>query len=175
MKRIRRRHCLHCGQLFVPDPRNRYHQRYCRETACRQASKTASQRRWLAKAGNRDYFRDPLHVQRVQAWRAQHCGYGHRPKRLKGESLQDHIATQAVESIEKNTTLTEPALQDLIDTQAYVLIGLIANLTGSALQEDIARSGRRLQQLGRDILFCGGGDEQSLVMSRADTPVTGPV
>jgi hypothetical protein len=135
MKRTRRRHCLHCGQLFVPDPRNRYHQRYCREVTCRQASKTASQRRWQAKAANRPYFRDPLHVQRVQAWRARHPGYWRRPKPLQGEPLQDHITAQVAESNEKNAPLTETALQDLIDTQAYVLMGLIANLTGSPLQE----------------------------------------
>ena len=57
MKRGRRRKCLCCGGLFRPDPRNRRHQRYCSQPACRKASKAASQRRWLGKPDNRDYFR----------------------------------------------------------------------------------------------------------------------
>ena len=62
MSRRTRRKRRHCGQLFRPDPRNVRHQRYCSAPACRRASKAASQRRWLAKAANRDYFRDPLRV-----------------------------------------------------------------------------------------------------------------
>ncbi|SAL07534.1 hypothetical protein AWB78_08619 [Caballeronia calidae] len=53
----KRRKCLNCGTWFVPDARNVRHQRYCSEAACRQASKAASQRQWLAKPENRDYFR----------------------------------------------------------------------------------------------------------------------
>ena len=61
----RRRKCRHCGQLFRPDPRNLRHQRYCSAKECRRASKAASQRRWLAKAENRDYFSGPGQVARV--------------------------------------------------------------------------------------------------------------
>ena len=174
MKRTRRRKCLHCRHLFTPDPRGRYHQRYCAKTPCRQASKTASQRRWQSKAANRDYFRGPLHVQRVRHWRSTHPGYW-RGGRLSAEPLQEMKVTQVSESNEKTGTLTEPALQDLIDTQAFVLIGLIANLTGSALQDEIALAGRKLQQLGRDILTDGGHHEQSVAMPRAGAPPTGPV
>ena len=60
-----RRKCRHCGQLFRPDPRNLRHQRYCSAKECRRASKAASQRRWLAKAENRDYFRGPEQMARV--------------------------------------------------------------------------------------------------------------
>ena len=67
-----RRKCRHCGQLFRPDPRNLRHQRYCSAKECRRASKAASQRRWLAKAENRDYFRGPEQMARVRAWRAAH-------------------------------------------------------------------------------------------------------
>ena len=135
MKHQRRRKCLHCGQLFVPDPRNRYHQRYCGKPACRRASKAASQGRWQAKAENRNYFRDPLHVQRVQAWRGRHPHYWRCQGALTGLPLQDFIDTQVAELNEKTITLTAAALQDLIDTQAVVLIGLIAHFTGSTLQD----------------------------------------
>jgi hypothetical protein len=76
MMRRRRHKCRHCGELFHLDPRNQYHQKYCSEPACRRSSKTASQKRWLAKSHNRDYFRGPAHVARVRAWRAafRQCG-----------------------------------------------------------------------------------------------------
>jgi len=69
MNRIRRRKCCHCKALFTPDPRNRRRQHYCSEDACRGASKTASQRRWLDKPENRDYFSGPDNAARVQAWK----------------------------------------------------------------------------------------------------------
>src|SRR5215469_6839029 len=55
-----------CHKLFRPDPRNRYHQRYCAAASCRAASKAASQARWLAAAENQDYFRGPAKVARVE-------------------------------------------------------------------------------------------------------------
>ena len=66
MIKRRRRKCLNCSALFRPDPRNLRHQRYCSRPECRQASKAASQRRWLAKPANRDYFRGPENVARVR-------------------------------------------------------------------------------------------------------------
>jgi hypothetical protein len=57
MKHKGQRKCLCCCELFRADPRNLHHQKYCSKAACRKASKAASQRRWLAKAENRDYFR----------------------------------------------------------------------------------------------------------------------
>ena len=56
----------------VPDPRNRRHQFYCSGSGCRAASKAASQTRWRAKPENQSYFRGPVNVARVQAWRARH-------------------------------------------------------------------------------------------------------
>ena len=84
----RRRKCRHCGQLFRLDPRNLRHQRYCSAKECRRASKAASQRRWLAKAENRDYFRGPEQMARVRAWRAAHPGYA-RKKSSRRRALQD--------------------------------------------------------------------------------------
>jgi hypothetical protein len=163
MKRHRRRKCRHCRELFLPDPRNLRHQHYCSKPACRCASKAASQRRWLSKAENRDYFRGPANVQRVRAWRAAHPRYWQRAGPQAAIALQEDSLAQPVESTEESTTLTGATLQDLLCAQPTVLIGLIANLTGTALQEDIARTGRRLQQLGQDILTGGqaatGGDD----------------
>ena len=44
------------------DPRNRGRQNFCRKPDCRKASKADSQKRWLDKPGNRDYFRGSEHV-----------------------------------------------------------------------------------------------------------------
>ncbi|MFQ5938090.1 MAG: hypothetical protein ACE5LB_16940 [Acidiferrobacterales bacterium] len=154
MKKRRRRKCLHCRELFRPDPRNLYHQRYCSAPECRRVSKAASQRRWLAKAANRDYFRGPAHVERVRAWRAAHPGYWRsRPQRRR--ALQADSLAQAHELLGKSASLIAAPLQELAVAQPLVLLGLIAHLTGAALQEDIACATRGLRQLGRDILSAG--------------------
>jgi hypothetical protein len=75
-----RRKCLCCSEFFIPDPRTADRQHYCSKPGCRQASKAASQRRWLTKNGNGDYFRGPDAVSRVQAWRKSHPGYWRRTK-----------------------------------------------------------------------------------------------
>ena len=89
MKRHRRRKCRHCRELFLPDPRNLRHQHYCSKPECRRASKAASQRRWLSKPANRDYFRGAANVQRVRAWRAAHPGYWQRTGPQTGIALQE--------------------------------------------------------------------------------------
>ena len=148
MSKRRRRKCRNCGQLFRPDPRNLRHQRYCSATPCRSASKAASQRRWLAKAANRDYFRGPENVARVRAWRATHPGYW----RQSSAALQEPSLPQPIEHAEETATLAGSPLQELSQTQPLVLIGLIAHLTGAALQEDIAHTARQYQALAKDIL-----------------------
>lgn len=147
-----KRKCLNCGTWFRPDPRNVRHQRYCSEAACRHASKAASQRRWLAKPENRDYFRGAEQVARVQRWRAGHPGYGRRAGTATAAALQDDCPAQVIEIQEESAGLVGDALQDVLSAQPAVLIGLIAHLTDSPLQEDILRSTRRLLQLGQDIL-----------------------
>lgn len=161
MSRVRRRKCLHCGELFRPDARNRRHQRYCSTPLCRRASKAASQRRWLDKPENQNYFRGAHHVQRVQRWREAHPDYSQRARSVSAVALQDHCIGQPIDSVEKTAILATSALQDHLMRQPYVLIGLIANLTGSALQEDIEQSSRHLEQLGRDILNCGETDDST--------------
>ncbi|NEV65309.1 hypothetical protein [Thiorhodococcus minor] len=181
MKRRRQRKCLHCGELFHPDARNAYHQRYCGKAERRRASKAASQRRWLGKAANRDYFRGPDNVARVRAWRAEHPGYGRRKGALEAAALQDVCTRQVLEKTGESEVFTQTALQDLFHAQPIVLIRLIASLTGSALQEDIARSTRRFQQLGQDILSGGmprvgeACDAQIPVDSIPPAPGTAPV
>ena len=166
MDMAKRSKCANCHQPFRVDTRNAWHQRYCAEPRCRSASKSASQRRWLAKPENRDYFQGPEHVERVRAWRAAHPGYGVRAgstvtapgggdaKAGAGAALQDLVTTQVVDAPAKSDVLMVPkaasalTLQDLLTQQPIVLIGLLAHLSDSTLQDDIALAGRRLLQLG---------------------------
>lgn len=164
MKSQRRRKCCHCRELFQPDQRNLRHQKYCPKPKCRQASHAASQRRWLGKPANRDYFRGPLNVERVRRWRAAHPGYWRRATAKPSSALQDDSRAQSIEIKKESVNLASTALQEVFTAQPLVLLGLIANLTGSALQEDIAESSRRLLRLGQDIL----GDAVAPIAHHAD-------
>jgi hypothetical protein len=160
MSRRTKRKCLHCGQWYMPDPRNLTRQKYCSEPACRKASKSASQRRWLRKPENRNYFRGTDNVQRAQEWRKAHPKNTgkNRVKEKPSPQLQDDCQVQLSENktelvgFAPDTTPIQPLLQELSNAQHLVLFGLIAHLTGSLLQEDIARSSRSFIQLGQDIL-----------------------
>ncbi|MFI4983509.1 MAG: hypothetical protein ACHQIO_24420, partial [Nevskiales bacterium] len=154
--------CLCCGALFDPDHRNRTRQRYCVTSVCRTASKAASQASWLAQSSNQDYFRDPMHVRRVQAWRADHPGYS-RGRRRAAPALQDRLIGQADDLQEESCIRTEiagVALQDPWNPSSPVLVGLIAHLFEVTLQDDIASTTRRLVQLGLDVMN-GRPDGQS--------------
>lgn len=154
MKKQRRRKCRHCRELFRPDPRNRYHQRYCSAQPCQRASKAASQRRWLEKPANRDYFRGPEQVERVRAWRAAHEGYWRRRSERR-RALQEDSFAQVADQPKESGSLIAPPLQELYAAQPLVLLGLIAHLTGTALQEDIASATRGFRQLAQDLLSGG--------------------
>ena len=176
MKRARRRKCLCCEELFRADPRNLRHQRHCPKPACRKQSKAASQRRWLAKEENRDYFRGAINVARVQAWRAAHPGYWRRPGAKPAPALQEDSSAQGIETHGDSEFFAPAALQEVLAAQPTVLIGLIAHLTDSALQEDIAKASRRLLQLGHDILRGRTShDDQARVGWAAGAPDSGAV
>jgi hypothetical protein len=104
MKRKRRRKCLCCGDLYMPDKRNAHHQRYCRKAACRKASRQASQRRWLARPANRDYHCGAAPAARVRAWRQGHPGL----RRRKESALQDLLPSQTFALSGLTTILTAP-------------------------------------------------------------------
>jgi hypothetical protein len=151
MIRIKRCKCKNCHTLFYPDPRNAKRQNFCRSPECRIASKRQSQRKWLNKHQNRDYFKGPENILRVKQWRHQHPGYWRRRHSADKIALQDSLIVQAIENKKNTDKLPATALQDLLTVQPFVLLGLIAHFTGTALQDDIDTTVRRLQQLGRDI------------------------
>ena len=148
----RKRKCPHCKGFFHHDHRNVGRQRYCSTPECRKVSKTESQRRWLEKPENLDYFKGKTHVERVRQWRLEHPSYWRRkaPDASKTpDALQETLTLQGRENqtLEASLSHGQPdALQDFFFMQPAVFIGLISHLTGLALQEDIAATLRRLPE-----------------------------
>jgi hypothetical protein len=148
-----RRKCRCCTKFFVPDPRTADRQRYCSKPACQQASKAASQRRWLGKAGNGDYFRGADQVRRVQLWRKGHPGYWKRrnPSSQGTQAIELQAANPDQSSCNVPRALPG-TLQDYCLAQDPAFVGLISMVTGITLQEDIAATSRQLLLRGRNIL-----------------------
>jgi hypothetical protein len=144
--------CLHCGEFFEPDARNRGRQRYCRKEPCQAASKSASQQAWLRKPGNEDYFRGADNAARARAWQEKHPGYWKQRRRKRPVVLQEASNGQPVGGSKVPATDERVVLQDLFQSQPPVVVGLIAHLTGSVLQEDIAAMTRTLHSRGRAVL-----------------------
>jgi hypothetical protein len=145
------RRCLHCKELFRPNPGNRWHQEFCLEPACRKASKAQSQRRWLAKPSNQDYFRGPANVERVHQWRKRN------PRYWKGQAkapstLQDFAFAQTAEEQVVAKTTSPTPLQDVVAAQDPLLVGLICQLLDSPLQDSVEQTTLRLLSHGLDFL-----------------------
>ena len=180
MAQAGQRKCLCCGEFFDPDHRNRERQRFCAATDCRRASQATSQAAWLAKPQNQGYFRDPLHVARVQAWRIAHPGDGRvKPRKARSQpALQEALITQATDLIEEMTIRGEiaaaPALQETFETPSPLLAGLIVHLFELTLQEDIAATTRRLVQLGHDAINRSPRHEDSQTRALARAAAPGP-
>ena len=100
-RHIQKRKCKHCKAFFDPDHRNVGRQRYCSQPPCRQASQAASQLRWRHKPANRDYFRGPDNVKRVQQWRRETPGSWRRKApqvSQEQEALQETFRPQGLET-----------------------------------------------------------------------------
>ena len=168
--------CLHCNEIHEYVPRSAGRQCYCPEPDCRRASKAESQRRWLSRPENENYFCGAAHGERVRQWSKAHPGYWRKKIPAPGEISAPGGALQEIskeipeempepsipevvhkEMIEKSEppgpphTLQEISLLQFV-LQPALLVGLIAVLTGAALQEDIAQSARSLLDRGEDIL-----------------------
>lgn len=150
-KRFRKRKCLCCEELYLPDPRTRDRQKFCNKPQCKRASKAQSQRRWLSKPENKNYFFGPQNVNRVRAWRQKHPGYSKRCPKSEC-ALQDDCPSQSPEFKGDKSNLNLDTLQDDCFSQLPLVIGLIANLTGFALQDDIVCSIRKMHSCGQRVL-----------------------
>lgn len=170
-----RRKCRCCRKFFTPDYRNVGHQQFCGEEACRRASKAASQRRWLRKGTNRDYFRGADNTERVQQWRKTHPGYwkkgdgaSKRPQAFGKQPVNPEQRSCNVRGTEIGT------LQDLCLTEHPAFLGLISMVTGSTLQEDIELTTRQLLLRGKNILGLGLPEESQtqMMLSLYENPQT---
>ena len=135
----KRRKCRSCNDFFIPDFRNQDRQCYCSKPECRQASKRASQERWLRQPANRDYFRGSENVQRVRDWRQAHPGYWKKTSPSGKAQVPD---SQQVNP--KQVSCNVPpsplgTLQDFCLAKDPGFIGLVAMITGSY----VARGHRR--------------------------------
>jgi len=156
-KRIRRRRCKNCHDLYKPDPRHLKRQKFCRKPECRAASKKYSQQKWLNKPKNRDYFSSQEHVIRVQEWRQENPGYWKRRTPSKKSSLidgalQETKSSQTPTSKGPSIDLIQIPLQDLISAKTFVFIGSDTHLNNNALQEIIDTSDQETVKLTPDIL-----------------------
>lgn len=170
LRKRRRRKCLFCRELFVPDPRNASRQKACPLKECQSRRKRASQEAWMAKKANQDYFTGAANVARVQAWRKRNPGYWRRKGVSRGDrTLQDASSEQVIDNKPLKAQLSGPALQDALPSQTPLLVGLISKFTGSTLQDDIKESVRLLIDQGTAILGSESGmGERSNLSNQTD-------
>ena len=163
--------CLQCNEEFVADPRNRWHQRYCRKPACQRASKADSQRRWTGKPGNKTYFSGAENTERVRVWRLANPNY-RRKKISAAESVLQDVLNPQVAAIELVTPpLPRSVLQEICFLQPSLIVGLISIMTGQGQQEDIATSARLFVTRGEDILRMTPGSPAFPNHENENTPV----
>lgn len=151
--RPKRCKCRCCSEFFFSDYRNRERQRYCGKPACQQASKSASQRRWLRTPFGRRYFREADNVERVRQWRKAHPGYWKRKKPVSGGTQA--VAPESVNPVQVSCNVPRSplrTLQDFCHAQDPGFIGILAMLTGRTLPDDIVPLARRVIEQGQNIL-----------------------
>ena len=107
----RRHKCRCCHQLYDPEPRSRYHQRYCSKPDCQKASKAASHRRWRRSDKGRDYFRGSANTHRVDEWRRKRPGYARNPAKPSDTPVDDSPPQATVPPADTS------ALRELIDNR----------------------------------------------------------
>ena len=166
--------CLHCKELFVPNRRNWWHQKFCTKPECRKASKVESQRRWLSKPGNQDQFCGFANVERVRQWRAKTPGYWKRRAKTSG-TLQEVVPAQVPQPKEVAEKTSFPPLQDFVASQDPLVVGLISHLIDSPLQENVEPAILRLLQKGRSILDMRSGvkPKENTYADKEASPVRG--
>ena len=116
--------CLHCNEEYHRDPRNGGRQSYCVKPVCQQASKAASQRQWLSRPENRDYFRGAENCERVRLWRLANPGYRRNKGPILKRVLQEPLIPQEVESEAVVIPVASSVLQEILFVQPAILWGL---------------------------------------------------
>ena len=144
--------CLHCNEYSLPNYRSGTRQRFCVKPQCRKVRRQQSQKAWLAKPENQNYFRDARNAERVRDWQKAHPGYWKNTARYRRRTLQDGCSEQVLAPQPVVAHSPSRTLQDLCTMHVPLLVGLISMFVGSTLPDDIAASTRRLLVKGHDIL-----------------------
>ena len=136
--------------MHIQDPRSK-RQRFCHQDLCKRASRALSQRQWLSKPQNRDYFTGPLNTERARQWRKANPGYWRKRKDPQNKAQQDLIDTYLAYVEDVGCSDTRKSLQDFIKAQTAIMVGFASILTGSAQQDEIATILRSCLTRGGDI------------------------
>jgi len=146
------RKCLNCNELFIANYRSKERQRFCFKADCQKVRKRASQKAWLAKPENQNYFRDAENAARVRQWQKAHPDYWKNSARTQRRTLQDACPQQTLANTGVRPSSSARTLQDLCALPVPLFIGLISMWTGSTLQDDIVTTARQVVAKGHDIL-----------------------
>lgn len=147
------RKCVKCNEVYRPDARNRYHQRYCPKPVCQRASKAASQARWRAMPENADYDRNNAkNVARVRAWQKAHPGYWKRRAGKRSAVLQDVLIPEVAAEQKEVEQDDSFVLREISRSQVPLMMGLIAHLGDLSYAEDIVAMVNRLVARGQALM-----------------------
>lgn len=167
------RKCVHCKLFFQPDPRNRWHQRYCPKPACRRVSKVVSQRRWRLQPVNKRCYDAEENRRRVKEWQDAHPGYWKKRKK-QAVVLRDILVSEAT----AEPKLGRPdgaVLQDLWSSHPPVVLGLIAHLGGLSYRDDIVAMANRLVARGAALMGELQNDHEKNPLCGASAAGAGPL
>ena len=118
-KKVRRRRCKNCHDLYKPDHRNIGRQKFCDKPECKIASKKHSQQKWLMQPKNRDHFSGPENVIRVQQWREQNPGYWKLYRKRNPEYCERNRKLQRVRDMRRQLKIiSEINVSDLAKKDA---------------------------------------------------------
>lgn len=159
MRYRKNRKCLACDTLYMPDVRTDRKQKYCSSPPCQKESHRVSQARWFRKPENRNYYRDPHHVDRVREWQKAHPDWRKRRRKRKS-GLHDLMKLQSV-NVQNDIKNESSGLHDLMFSQQPVVLGLVASLTGSGagLHDEIEQTLRKMHAHGQAILGMRSGTQ----------------
>jgi len=147
--------------MHIQDPRSK-RQRFCHQVPCKRASRALSQRQWLSKPQNRDYFAGPLNTERVREWRKSNPGYWRKWKPAQGKPLQDLI-DMYLAHIERVAIIDDQIqLQDFIKAQTAIMVGFTSIFSGTTQQDEIATILRSCLVRGGDVF----GNQTAAVQGR---------
>jgi hypothetical protein len=133
-QRLKKRRCVHCGELFIPSPYNAYHQRYCGKEECRKASNRAGSKNYRKMKKDDPEFKKE-EKERVYRWRKKHPDHRKRAnaKKMRKKSEFDAVLRDFA-PVQIDTEMN--VLRDYLYRQELCLKGFAIHLNGGS-RDDI--------------------------------------